>query len=268
MERTGETSTVFGVRLAQPRDALTRFAFATLAGSNRLWAGFVVGLPLACLLLSPVHDVFVSLAAGPPVVVCLWLLWMSHEFVDSRLVVDLDDGTLTKSKSYNRGQYSPSDVDDINHISIVPVSDAALVKLHYAQQAFSRPPDAAVLAVEVDTLTSQLERMGLDVSVRTVTPELGLGDPLWTRIVVTPIAVFGLLLAVWVFHGGEAFLANGVIVPGIVLIGYAVYGSIQRHRLRRSNLELWSLIGGTFFVLPRIDPSQLLSSASLACCLL
>ena len=159
---------------------------------------------------------------------------MSHEFVDSQLVVDRDERTLTKSKPYNRGQYSPSDVDDIDHVSIVQVSDAALVRLHYTQRGFSRPPDAAVLGVEVDTLTSQLERMGLDVSVRTVAPQLGLDDPVWTRIVVTPIAVFGSLLAVWVLHGGGAFLANGVIVPGIVLIGYAVYGSIQRHRLRQS----------------------------------
>jgi hypothetical protein len=51
---------VFGVQLDRARDAPTRFAFATLIGSDRLWIGLVIGLPLAFFLLTPVHSVFIA----------------------------------------------------------------------------------------------------------------------------------------------------------------------------------------------------------------
>ena len=131
MDQNSTTGEVFGVQLDRARDAPTRFAFATLVGSDRLWIGLVIGLPLAFLLLAPVHDVFISLAAGLPIGISLWLMWLSHEFVNPRLSVDTDKRTLTKSKPYDLGQYSSVDVDDVDRVSIIQSSDAALVKIHH-----------------------------------------------------------------------------------------------------------------------------------------
>ncbi|WP_338756534.1 hypothetical protein V9T20_12985 (plasmid) [Halobacterium salinarum] len=237
MEQNADTDDVYGVQLARARDAPTRFAFATLTLSTRLWAGLVIGLPLACLLLSPVHDVFITAAAGLPFGISLLLLWFSHEFANSQLRVDTAERTLVKSKPYGVGQYSPVDADDVGHVSIIQLSDVALVNLHYTGPIFSKPPDATITAAQIDDVKSQLEEMGLEVSIQKVTPQLVPIDPILARIVVTPIALLGTLLVVWFVYGIEPFLSNSVIVPTIVLIGYGLYGVIWRYRLRRSDSE-------------------------------
>lgn len=135
------------------------------------------------------------------------------------------------------GQYSPVDADDVGHVSIIQLSDVALVKLHYTGPIFSQPPDATITAAQIDDVKSQLEEMGLEVSIQKVTPQLVPIDPILARIVVTPIALLGTLLVVWFVYGTELFLSNAVIVPTIVLIGYGLYGVIWRYRLRRSDSE-------------------------------
>lgn len=232
MEQNRETNAVFGVRLDRVRDAPTRFGFAALAGSDRLWAGLLIGLPLAALLLTPVNDAFVSLAAGLPVGICLWLLWLSHEFVASQLTINADDRQLIRSKPYNRGQYSPIDIDDVDHVSIIRWNDVALVRFHYSDWLGSNPPDAAVPTSRIDELESRLEKMGLDVSVREVTLWSSPLDMIQARIVLTPAILLGTVVTVWALFGSEALMTDVVVVPLIVLLGYGLYGFAWTYRLR------------------------------------
>lgn len=231
------TNLIMNVRLDRARDAPIRFIFATLAESNRFWFGLVIGLPLIFLLLSPVHNVFVSLSAGLPFGIALWFVWLNYEFVNSQLQIDTVNRTLERPKQNGPDRYSPVDIDDIDHVLIIQFSDVALVKLHYTQSKFSHPPDTPIASSQVNEVKSQLEQMGLDVSIHEITPELIPTDPILTRIVVTPIAILGTPLIVWHFYGIEAFFTDVVIVPMIVMIGYGLYGAIRRYRLRRSDSE-------------------------------
>jgi hypothetical protein len=95
----------------------------------------------------------------------------------------------------------------------------------------------ALTAAQIDDVKSQLEEMGLEVSIQKVTPQFVPIDPILARIVVTPIALLGTLLVVWFVYGTEPFLSNSVVVPTIVLIGYGLYGAIWRYRLRHSDSE-------------------------------
>jgi hypothetical protein len=225
------------IQLNRARDAPLRFLFATLAESNRFWFGLIIVLPLVFLLLSPVHKVFVSLAAGLPFGIALWLLWLNHQFVNSQLRINTDSRTLVRSKPYNDDNYSPVDVDNVDHVSIIRFSDVALVKLQYFQKKFSHPPDTPIASAHISEVKSQLEQMGLDVSIHEITPRLIPVDPILTRIVVTPTVILGTPLIVWYFYGIEAFLTDVVVVPMIVTIGYGLHGGIRRYRLHRSDSE-------------------------------
>ncbi|WP_158598869.1 MULTISPECIES: hypothetical protein [unclassified Halorubrum] len=180
---------------------------------------------------------FVSLAAGLPFAIALWLLWLSHQFVNSQLRIDADNRTLIRSQSYNLDIYSPVEIDNVDHVLIIRFSDVALIKLQYFQWKFSHPPDTPISSAQINEIKSQLEQMGLDVSIHEITPRLIPIDPILTRIVVTPIAILGIPLIVWHFYGIEAFFTDVVIVPMIVMIGYGLYGAIRRYRLRRSSSE-------------------------------
>jgi hypothetical protein len=210
------------VQLNRTRDAPIRFVFTTLAESNRFWFGLVVGLPLVFLILSPVNDVFVSLSAGLPFGILLWFVWLNYEFVNPQLRIDTVNGTLVRSKENDPDRFSPVDIDDIDHISIIQFSGVALMKLHYTQSKFSHPPDTPIAPSQINEIKSQFEEMGLDVTIHEITPRLNLIDPLLIRMVVTPIAILGTPLIVWYFHGIEAFFTNTVVIPVIVIIGYVV----------------------------------------------
>jgi len=225
------------VRLDRARDAPLRFLFSTLAESNRFWFALVIGLPLVFLLLSPVHGVFVSLAAGLPFGIALWLLWLNHQFVNPQLRIDTDNRMLVRSQPYDVGNYSPVEADNVDQVLIIRFSDVALIKLQYFQRKFSHPPDTPIASAQISEIKSQLEQMGLDVSIHEITPRLIPIDSILTRIVVTPIVILGTPLIVWYFYGIEAFLTDVVIVPMIVMIGYGLHGAIRRYRFRRSDSE-------------------------------
>jgi hypothetical protein len=171
--------------------------------------------------------VFVSLSAGLPFGIALWFVWLNYEFVNSQLRIDTVNGTLERPKQNGPDRYSPVDIDDIDHVLIIQFSDVALVKLHYTQSKFSHPPDTPIASSQVTKVKSQLEQMGLDVSIHEITPRLIPIVPILTRIVVTPIAILGTPLIVWRFYGIEAFFTDVVIVPMIVMIGYGLYGAMR-----------------------------------------
>jgi hypothetical protein len=225
------------VRLDRARDAPIRFLFATLAESNRFWFGIVIVPPLVFLLLSPVHGLFVSLTAGLPFGIALWLLWLNHQFVNPQLRIDTDNRILVRSQPYNVGNYSPVEVDNVDQVLIIQFSDVALIKLQYFQKKFSHPPDTPIASAQISEVKSQLEQMDLDVSIHEITPRLIPTDPILARIVVTPLVILGTPLIVWYSYGIEAFLTDVVIVPMIVMIGYGLHGEIRRYRFRRSNSE-------------------------------
>ncbi|WP_157533232.1 hypothetical protein [Haloferax profundi] len=231
------SSSVFGVQLDRVRDTPTRYIFATLVGSDRFWRRIVVGLPLVFLIATPIHNVFVSLAAGVPIVLCLWLLWMSHEFVHPQLTVDLESRTLVKSKPYGTGSYSPIDVDDLDHVSVIRFTDSALVKLHYSSWAVSKPLSAAIGASTIDDFEALLKHMDVEISIYESTFPPLTRSPIHIRIVATPIVILGSLSCVWHFYGADAFSTGAVAVPAATLVIYGLYGFVWQYRLRRSKDE-------------------------------
>ena len=215
------------VQLDRTRDAPIRFVFTTLAESNRFWFSLVIGLPLVFLILSPINNVFVSLSAGLPFVMVLFFVWLNYEFVNPQLRIDTVNRTLVRSKQNDPDRFSPVDIDDVDYVSFIQFSDIYLMKLHYSKLKFSHPPDTPIASSQINEIKSQLEEMGLDVSIHEIKPRLNLIDPLLIRIVVTPIAILGIPLILWYFYGVEAFLTDAVVVPVIVIIGYGLYGAIR-----------------------------------------
>jgi hypothetical protein len=215
------------VQLNRARDVPIRFVFATLAESNRFWFSLVVGLPLVFLILSPVNDVFVSLSAGLPFGIALWFVWLNYEFVNPQLRIDIVNRTLVRSKQNGPNRYSPVDIDDVDHVSIIQFSDVSLMKLHYTQPKFSHPPDTPISSSQINEIKSQLEEMGLDVSIREIEPQLNQTDPLLIRMVVTPIVIVGTPLIVWHLYGIEAFFTDVVVIPVIVTMGYVVWSFVS-----------------------------------------
>jgi hypothetical protein len=215
------------VQLDRTRDAPIRFVFTTLAESNRFWFGLVVGLPLVFLILSPVNEVFVSLAAGLPFGIILWFVWLNYEFVNSQLRIDTVNRTLVRSKENDPNRFPPVDIDDVDYVSIIQFSDVALMKLHYTRPKFSHPPDTPIASSQINEIKSQLEEMGLNVSIHELTPQLNPIRPFLIRMVVTPISIVGTPLIVWQLYGTEAFFTDVVVIPVIVTIGYVVWGLVS-----------------------------------------
>ncbi len=225
MNRSNAEGSSFGVRLTGLRDIPTRFAFSTLVGGIRFWTGFVVGVPLVFLLATGIHELFIPIAAGAPVAICLWFLWISHEFINPELTVNVSDRELVLSKPYSSGDYSPINADDLRHISIIRFPDVALVRLHYPSRAVFRPLSTAVTGSSVSELKTQLERIGIDVTVEGYDRRTFRTDPKLIRVVGSPVVLVSSVLSVWLLHGTEAFFSNVVVVPAIVLLLFAVYGN-------------------------------------------
>ncbi len=225
---------VFTAQLYRLRDVPARFAFAALVGSNRFWAGLVVALPLTLLLASRVSDVFVPLAAGVPIGICLWLLWMSHEFVSPVLTVDTENRALIKSKPYDTGEYAPIDVDDLDHVSIIRFSHNSVVNFHYTHRFVSKPLSTAISVTETDDFETQLEQLDVEVSVAEFSPRLSSSNSTYLRLVATPIVLVGLLLTIWYLYGLVAFSSGAVVIPLFTMILFGIYGALWRRRLQRT----------------------------------
>lgn len=217
-------NSVFDTKLVRSRNTPIRFAFATLVGSSRFWFGYVIGLSAVALLAASIHQIFLSIAAGVPFGICLILIWLSHEFIYPKLVIDAENRTLTKSKPYGGGTYSSIPVDDIEHVSVIRMSGAALVNFHYREIEFSKPYATAIDATDVSDFKSQLGRLGIRVNVCEPIP-----NSVWSRVIATPLVILGTIITLWQVFGPDAFLTDAVIVPTIVLVGFVVYSFWQRH---------------------------------------
>lgn len=237
MSQVGDDHYEFGTQLYRSRDTPVRFVFATLIGSHWFWAGLVIGLPLVTLVAAQSHRAFVPLAAGAPVVICLFLQWMSHEFVRPRLVTDTSRRTVTKSRPYGLGTYRSVDASELSQVTIVPREGVAVIRLHYYGTALFRPLSTAITTSDIDDLKSQLEQMKIDVFVHDPDASPLSINAARARIIATPIAICGSLVAVWHLFGFDAFLTNAVIVPLLTMGVFAAVSYWWRRRLRRSSQQ-------------------------------
>lgn len=235
MEDTEIGRCVYECELTRPGDTYTRFALASLVGSDRFWAAFVVGLPFVLVAASVAQPLFVSFAAGVPAVICLWLLWMSQEFVDTRFEVDVEAATLRKSKPYGDEYYAAVAADEFEAVSILRFSRIALVRFRYDDALATKPLAVAIETSDVRDVESALQEMGVDVSVRRASLRSVSTDPIHVRVLGTPVVVLGTLVAVGALHGAGAFATNGFVVPLVVVVLFALYGEFYRNRLGRDD---------------------------------
>lgn len=234
MEQSGTDRRIFATELLRPRETPVRLVFATLAGSSRFWATLVIGLPIAAILAAHRYRFLVPFAAGAPIGIGLVLQWRSHEFVRSRLTVDVSARTLTKAKPYGLGTYSPIDVADVARVSIVRLGRVALVRFHY--HAVPSGPNAAAIAVDdLNELEVCLERLGLATETRDLGPSPLSGDLIPVRPIATPVAIVGSLVTVRQLFGVTAFATNTVVVPLLTVAVFAAVSYGWRYRLRRSD---------------------------------
>lgn len=219
-----DDAVTYGVQLARVADAPRRYAFAALVGSDRFWMTVFLGGPLVATVAAAVHAGVASLAAGVPLVLSLWLLWLSHEFVAPTLAVDRAAGTLTKTKPYGGGEYVPFAADDLVGVDVVSFEDVALVRFEHANALPSKPGSTAVDAADVAALAADLDAMGVDVRTRERSLWRLSGGPVHARVLGTPLVLATSVLAVAAAHGLDAFAADAVVVPGIVLVAFWLYG--------------------------------------------
>jgi hypothetical protein len=231
MHNTDSGRNVYGSELSSPGDTSTRFALASLVGSDLFWAAFVVVLPVLLVAASVLHPVGVSFAAGLPAVVCLWLLWMSHEFVDTRFEVDVEGGRVRKSKPYSNEYYSAISADEIEDVSILEFSQVALLRFRYEKTFVSKPLAVAVEPTDVQDVKSDLDEMEVDVSIHRKSLFSLSTDSTHLRVLGTPVVVLGALVAAGALHGSSAFAATGFVVPMLVAVLFALYGGFYRNRL-------------------------------------
>ena len=231
MSQTTNVDSVFGIRLIGLRETLIRFALSTLVGGTRLWASLVIVMPLALLLTTAVHDSFIPIAAGTPIALCLWFLWLSHEFIDPTLSLDTDARELVLAKPYDNGEYSPIDVDALDCISVIRFTNVAMVQLHYRDGMLSKPLSTAVTVSSVPELIRQLKGIGVDVTVREYGQRSLSIDLEHLRVLGTPIVLGSIVIIIYYLYGTDAFLTNAVIIPAIVMIGYSIYGLMWQLRL-------------------------------------
>lgn len=222
MNRAIDNQSIFGTTLVRARHTPIRLAFATLVGSHHFWAAYVLGLPAVALLAASIHPIFISIAAGVPVVICLFLLWLSHEFIQPQLIINIKAGTLTLSKPYGNGTYSSIDVDDIESMSVVQIGHVALVNIHYHELELQKPEATAIDASDVTELISQLTQVGIRVTEGDSTAS-------WARVIATLLVIFGSIISISQLFGSEAFVTGSVIVPAIVLVWVSMESFWKRH---------------------------------------
>lgn len=189
MNKDRDGQRFFGTKLVRVRDTPVRVAFATLVGSHRFWVGYAIGLPVVTLLAAFAHRIFVPIAAGVPVGICLLLLWLSHEFIHPQLLVDFENRTLTKSRPYGRGTYSSMAIDDIGYVSVVQLGHTALVNFHYRKRELSKPYATVIDATDVPAFETRLKRLGVRVHVREPVPIQMPIDAVRARVIATPMVI-------------------------------------------------------------------------------
>lgn len=224
---------MFTARMLRTRDTPVRVAFASLVGSHRFWAGFVLVLPLIAIVAALSHRAFVPLAAGVPLVISLFLQGVSHAFARPRFAIDSGDRTISVSKPFGRGTYRPIDAADVEQASVVPLYGMGVVKLRFSVTNFFKPSYTAVDAAEVADLERELGHVGIDVRVDERNSGLVSLDAVRVRLIATPVAIGGSAVAVYRLFGPDAFWTDAVIVPALVMIALAVYSRWRRYSLSR-----------------------------------
>lgn len=217
----------FNNKLSRFRDIPIRFTFATLVESNRFWIAYMIGLPALALTAALFHPVFVPVAAGIPVVICLLLFILSLEFISTSLTIDARNLVVTKLKSHRRSSRSPIDTDIIKYISIIQMGQNSLVKFNYKDTTFSKPSAIAIDTKDIPDLKNQFEQIGVPVQIHKFASQSLLTNTIETRIIITPIAIIGSITIVWQVFGANAFLTDAVAVPLITLIGLIIYHFCQ-----------------------------------------
>lgn len=224
--------TTYRKSLCEPGDFLTRFALATLVGSDRFWASFFVLVPVGLVAVSALEPVVAAFAVGVVPVLCLWLLWMSDEFVFSVFEADVGESRVEKSKPYSDDFYDPIQSADIAGISILQFSGVALLRIRYKRALASKPGAVVVAADCVSDVRSTLAEMGVDVSV-TRTSLVGVAPSLvHLRVLGTPLVLAGSLGGVVYLHGVSVFTSDSFVVPVFVLVAFALYGVVYRIRAK------------------------------------
>lgn len=169
------------------------------------------------------HHVFVPVAAGIPVVICLLLFILSLEFISTSLTIDIRNQVVTKLKSHRRSSRSPINTDIIKHISIIQIGQNSLVKFNYKDTTFSKPSAIAIGTKDIPDLKNQFKQIGVPVQIHRFDSPSSLIRVIQTRIIITPITIIASIIIVWQVFGADAFLTDAVAVPLITLFGLITY---------------------------------------------
>jgi hypothetical protein len=236
MTRTTENTTEYEAVLDRPEDTPTRYVLATLAGSDRFWGVLVVGLPIVFLVLSWFDPLLAPIAVSLPLVVALWLVWMSHEFIDSTTRTDRAKSTIAKTKPYSDEYYDPIGADQVSSVSILEFPDIALVNIGPEKALSTETPAVVVSPTDIRAFRADLEAMGIEVSSQRRAVSLSISSRSDIRIWGTPISMVTTLSVAGVLHGIEPFKSNAFVILLLMLLGYALYGVLYRDGLDRSNV--------------------------------
>jgi hypothetical protein len=235
MSKTTDTTTEYEAVLDRPEDTTTRFMLASLAGSNQFWAVLVVGLPIVSIALAWFNQLFASVAVGLPLVTALWLVWMSHEFIDCTTRIDHSASTIAKTKPYTDDYYRPIKAEDVSRVAILEFPNIALVNIETKKALSTQTPAVVINPTDVRDFRAELEAMNIDVTTQRHKTALSASNLTDIRIWGTPVSIIFTLSLVGVLHGIEPFKSNAFVILLVILLGYALYGVLYRDGLDRSN---------------------------------
>lgn len=235
MDRESDDRSVYQVNLTRSVDTPFRFMLATLTGSNAFWLSWSIFLPTTFVLLSGVNNWFAEAAVGVSVGVSLWFVWMSHEFVTQTVTFDRNSGTITKSKPFAKGEYSPIELENVVRVTALRFNSLTLVKFKHESSLSSKPLSVIVDNSHASDLIAELERYSVDVGLRDVSLRPVPNDSVLFRLVATPFVLISVPVVVWYLHGTDPFASNLVVVPLITLIIFWIRGLILRGRVRESH---------------------------------
>lgn len=225
-----ETSvTRFERMLTRNRDLPVRLALATVSVSPRFWTGLVLVLPVGALVGSILTFRGASVAAGLPFVACLFLLWAAQNFVHSTLEIDTVAETLAVGKPYGNGAYSPISAAVVKAVTFVHAGEVTLIRWRLRRVAVFAPTSVCIARTDAEAVRRQFDQLGLPVGDGP--DELGrVGSPAWLQAVATPVALAGVVSAVWLLHSPDAFVSDVVVVPAVVCLLQLVGEAFRRRR--------------------------------------
>lgn len=235
MTKTTDTTTEYEALLDRPEDTPTRYVLASLAGSDQFWGVLVVGLPTVSIALSWFNQLFASVAVGLPLVIALWLVWMSHEFIDCTTRIDRSASTIAKTKPYSDDYYKPVKAEDVSHVAVLEFPNIALVNIGIKKAFSTQTPAVVINPTDIRDFRAELEAMNIDVATQRRTTALSASNLTDVRVWGTPISIISTLSLVGALHGIEPFKSNGFVIPLVILFGYTLYGVLFRDGLDRSN---------------------------------